>query len=98
MKKLAIILVIILIAVAVAIVFYIFEHETVNVGKYNVVYYKNQCDNIPESLPQDLTSLKTFPCLIRITWQERISSDMFQEYCYLPGKEVEKSRIIHNTK
>ena len=98
MKKLSIILVIILIVVAVAIVYFIFEHETVNVGRYNVVYYKNKCDNMPEVLPQDLESLKKLPCLIRITWQEQIASDMFQEYCYLPGKEVEKGSLYHKTK
>jgi len=95
MKKLAIILMIIFIVVAVAIVYYIFEHETVNVGRYSVVFYKNKCNNMPESLPQDLESLKNLPCLIRITWQEQIASDLFQEYCFLPGKGVEKSGIYH---
>ena len=95
MKKIALILMIIFIVMAVAIVFYFFDHETTQTGRYTVRYYKNRCDNQPKSLPQDLESLKNFPCLIRITWQEQIASNMFQEYCYLPGKEVQKSSIYH---
>jgi hypothetical protein len=98
MKKAAVILAVILIALAAAVVFHIFEHETVTAGKYTVVYYKNMCDNMPPAFPQDLESLKSLPCLIRVTWQEQIASDMFQEYCYLPDKGVEKSRLVHKTR
>lgn len=76
------------------IIFYVFRQETVSVGRYNVVYYKSMCDIAPESFPQDLESLKSLSGLIRITWQEQIASDMFQEYCYLPGREIEKARIV----
>ncbi len=72
-----------------------FQHKTVVIGGYTVVYYKNRCSVDPEALSGGLESLKAIPCLIRINWQESISSDMLQEYCYLPGKGVEKSRLIH---
>lgn len=93
MKKVTVGLVIAAIA-GVVLVFYIFQQETVSVGKYSVLYYKNMCDLEPESFPQDLESLKSLSGLIRITWQEQIGSNMFQEYCYLPGKEVAKTRLI----
>lgn len=93
MKKIFAILIIIAVAGLMA-VFYVFEHETVEVGRYSVVYYKNMCDVEVDDFPQDLESLKSLPGLIRITWQEQIASDMFQEYCYLPGKGVEKSRLV----
>lgn len=93
MKKIFTILIIIAVAGLMA-VFYVFEHETVEVGRYSVVYYKNMCDVEVDDFPQDLESLKSLPGLIRITWQEQIASDMFQEYCYLPGKGVEKSRLV----
>ncbi|MEN6330639.1 MAG: hypothetical protein ABFD57_01485 [Smithella sp.] len=76
------------------IVFYVFRQETVSVGKYQVLYYKNRRDIAPQSLPQDLNSLKQISGLIRITWQEQVEPHMFQEYCYLPGRGIEKSRII----
>lgn len=94
MKKITIGLLIAAI-VGIILVFYIFRHETVSVGQYTVVYYKNKCDLAPEALPRDLESLKRLPGLIRITWQERIASDLLQEYCYLPGKGVEEGRKIH---
>lgn len=84
--------------VAFMVAAYWFQHKTVNVGDYTVVYYKNRCDVDSESLSANLESLKTIPCLIRINWQESIASDMLQEYCYLPGKGVEKSRLIHKKK
>ncbi|MEN6622269.1 MAG: hypothetical protein ABFD50_12035 [Smithella sp.] len=77
------------------IVFYVFRQETVSTGRYHVTYYKNRGDIDPKSIPQDLESLKHVPGLVRITWQEQIGSEMFQEYCYLPGKGVEKGRLIH---
>jgi len=83
------------IVLAAIIVFYIFQHKTVNVGDYTVVYFKNRCDIDAQSLPTDLESLKSLPCLIRINWQERMASDLYQEYSYLPGRGVEKTRIIH---
>lgn len=76
------------------IVFYVFRQETVSVGKYQVLCYKNRGDVDPRSLPQDMNSLKQIPGLIRITWQEQIEPNMFQEYCYLPGRGTEKSRVI----
>ncbi len=76
------------------VVFFIFEQKTVSIGRYTVLYYKNMSDVDPQSFPQDLESLKNLPGLIRITWQEQIGSNMFQEYCYLPGKGVEKARIV----
>jgi hypothetical protein len=79
-------------------VFYIFEQETVTAGRYQVLYYKHMSDIDPGSFPQDLESLKRLPGLIRITWQEQIAPNMFQEYCYLPGKGVEKARIIRKSK
>lgn len=93
MKKVTIGLVIAAIS-GLILVFYVFEQETVSVGRYQVVYYKHMCDVEPESFPKDLESLKHLSGLIRITWRERISSDMLQEYCYLPGRRVEKARII----
>ena len=74
---------------------YWFQHETISIGRYTVVYYKNQCDVNPDSLSANLESLKTIPCLIRINWLERIASDMFQEYSYLPDRGVEQTRKIH---
>lgn len=78
-------------------VFYFFQHESLIVGKYTVVYYKNQCDIDSEELPMDFDSLTALPCLIRINWRERIASDMEQEYCYLPGRGTEKTRRIHKS-
>jgi hypothetical protein len=83
------------ITLAVIIVFYIFRQETVSVGKYNVLYYINQCDIPPELFPQDLPSLMNLPGLIRITWEDEIADQMFQMYCYLPGKGIEKSGLHH---
>jgi hypothetical protein len=97
MKKIIIGLVITAI-LGLILVSYIFEQETVLVGRYTVLYHKNMCDLDPESFPQDLDSLKNLPGLIRITWREQISSDMYQEYCYLPGRGVEKARIVRTTK
>ncbi|OPY81907.1 MAG: hypothetical protein A4E71_03310 [Smithella sp. PtaU1.Bin162] len=96
MKKVAVISVILVISaiIGLVLVFYVFKQETASVGRYSVLYYKNMCDLEVESFPQDLESLKSLPGLIRITWQEQIASDMFQEYCFLPGKGVEKSRLI----
>jgi hypothetical protein len=81
------------IVLALAIVFHIFRHETAYVGKYTVVYQINQCNIPPEALPQDLYSLMNLPCVIRITWQDEIADRMFQEYCYLPGRGIEKGSI-----
>lgn len=75
-------------------VFYVLEQETASAGRYQVVYYKHLCDIEPESFPRDLDSLKHLSGLIRITWRERISPDMLQEYCYLPERGVEKGRVI----
>ena len=83
---------------AVILVFHVFEQETLSVGKYTVLYYKNRCSIDFKSFPGDLNSLKSLPCLIRITWREQIASNMFQEYCYLPGREVGKTRLIQTTK
>ena len=94
MKKITIGLLIAAAILGLIIVFYVFEQETVSVGKYSVLYFKNMCDRNPESFPRDLESLKALPGLIRITWQEQIAHNMFQEYCYLPGREVEKTRIL----
>jgi hypothetical protein len=80
-------------ALAVIIVFYTFRQETAYVGKYTVVYYENQCGLAPESFPRDLQSLMNLPGLIRITWEEEIADNMFQKYCYLPGKGIEKSGL-----
>ena len=82
---------------AIALVFYYFQHMTVDVGGYTVVYYKNRCTMDVRTLPADLESLKALPCLIRINWRERIASDLEQEYCYLPGRGTEKSRLIHKS-
>jgi len=35
------------------------------------------------------------PGLIRITWEDEMSDKMFQMYCYLPGKGIEKSGLHH---
>lgn len=78
-----------------AFVGYYFQHKSVDVGIYTVVYFKNQCDIDAQALPSDLESLKSLPCLIRINWRERVSSDMEQEYSYIPGRDVEKTRLIH---
>lgn len=83
------------ILLAVVIVFYTFRQETAYIGKYTVLYYKNQCDLAPESFPQDLPSLMNIPGLIRITWEDEMSDKMFQMYCYLPGKGIEKSGLHH---
>ena len=82
---------------ALSIVCYYFHHESVIVGSYTVVYYKNQCDINPEELSADFNSLTALPCLIRINWRERVSSDLEQEYCYLPGRGTEKTRLIHKS-
>ena len=74
---------------------YWFQYSTVDVGGYTVVYYKNRCAINTQNLVADLESLKSLPCLIRINWRERIASDLEQEYCYLPDRGVEKSRVIH---
>ncbi len=81
--------------VALGFIIYFFQHESVDVGGYTVVYFKNRCDIDPQAIPSDLESLKALPCLIRINWRERVSSDMEQEYCYVPGKDIEKTRLIH---
>ncbi|MEE9912116.1 MAG: hypothetical protein K4571_10370 [Deltaproteobacteria bacterium] len=86
------------VGLAFVVVAYWFQHKTVDIGGYTVVYYKNRCGVDPEGLSANLESLKTIPCLIRINWQEPIASDMLQEYCYLPGKGVEKTRLIHKKK
>jgi hypothetical protein len=97
MKKVILGLVIVIAVIALVIGLYFFQQDTVEIGIYTVVYHKNQCDIDPAHFPRDMESLKSLPCLVRITWQQQISSDMFQEYCYLPGKEVEKTRTIHKT-
>jgi hypothetical protein len=94
MKKIKIILPIIAVA-AIIIVFYIFYHKEVQVGKYTVVYYKNMSFVDPDSLPNDLESLKQLSGLIRITWQQEIAYNAFQEYSYIPGRGVEKTRMIN---
>jgi hypothetical protein len=93
MKKIAIGLSIAAV-LALIIVFFVFEQKTVSAGRYTVLYYKHKCNVDPQSFPQDLESLKNLPGLIRITWQEQIASNMFQEYCYLPGKGVEPTRVL----
>jgi hypothetical protein len=94
MRKIITVLTLLVVALAIAVVFYIFKHDTAYVGKYTILYYKNQCDHLtPELLPPDLQSLMNIPCVIRITWQEQIADKMFQEYCYLPGKGIEKGRV-----
>jgi hypothetical protein len=97
MKK-AIVASIIAVILGIMLVFHVFRQETVSIGRYSVLYYKNQCDLQPKEFPQNLESLKSLPGLIRITWQEEISTNLFQEYCYLPGKGVEKSRLINKNK
>lgn len=81
-------------AALVAVVYW-FQHKTVVIGPYTVVYYKNRCQVDPENISGGLESLQTIPCLIRINWREPISSDILQEYCYRPEKGVEKTRLIH---
>jgi hypothetical protein len=78
------------IVLALVIVNFIFRQETTNIGKYTILYYENQCNLSPA---QDLQSLMALPCVIRITWQEEIADKMFQEYCYLPGRGIEKARL-----
>ena len=95
MKNIIIGLSIAAIVLAVIIVFFIFRQETVTVGKYNVLYFSNQCDIPAESFPQDLPSLMNLPGLIRITWEDEIGDKLFQKYCYLPGKGIEKSGLHH---
>ena len=85
------------IILAVVIVSHIFRQETAYIGKYTILYYKNQCDVPTESFPQDLPSLMNLPGLIRITWEDELGDNMFQMYCYLPGKGVEKSGLHHKT-
>ncbi len=95
MKNIIIVLSIAAMVLAIVIVFFIFRQETVTVGKYNVLYFTSQCDIPPESFPQDLPSLMNLPGLIRITWEDEISDKLFQKYCYLPGKRIEKSGLHH---
>jgi hypothetical protein len=95
MKKVNIVLFIAIIVALLFLVFYVFQQETVTAGKYTVLYHKNMCELDAETFPQDLESLKKIPCVIRVTWQEKIGSELFQEYCYLPGVGVEKTRMIH---
>lgn len=82
---------------AVGLVAYWFQHQTIQVGRYTVVYYKNQCDMNTDLLPANLEYLKTLPCLIRINWQESLAPDLFQEYSYLPGRGIEETRKIHKS-
>jgi len=98
MKKILLIVTAALCLAAAVLVCYFFHQESVDVGGYTVVYYNNLCDVDSETLPTDFESLKNLPCLIRITWTERIASDMEQEYCYLPDRGIEKTRLIHKTK
>jgi len=84
--------------VAAVFVCYFFQHETVNTGRYTVVYYKNRCNINAQELPADLESLKALPCLIRINWTEQIASDMEQEYRYSPGRGTEETRRIHTSR
>jgi hypothetical protein len=97
MRKKVTLCLLLLMAVIIAViyVFYIFEHETVTIGRYTVLYQKNMCDLEPEAFPQDLESLKHLPGLIRIIWQEQIGPNMFQGYSYLPGRGVEKTYLFH---
>lgn len=97
MKKVILGLVIAIAVITLVIGLYFFQQKTMEIGSYTVVYYKNKCNLDPAYFPRDLESLKSLPCLIRITWREQLASDMFQEYCYLPGKEVQKTRMIHKT-
>ncbi len=84
--------------VALLVVAYWFQHKTVQIGDYTVVYFKNRCDVDADSLPANLEYLKSLPCLIRINWQESLAPDLYQEYSYLPGRGVEKTRKIHKKK
>jgi hypothetical protein len=93
-KKISIGLLIAASILGLILVFYVFQQETVSVGRYSVLYYKNRCDIDSAAFPQDLESLKKIPGLIRITWREQIGTDIYQEYCYLPGKGVEQTRLI----
>jgi hypothetical protein len=95
MKKIVTICLLTATVTAVLLAFYLFGQQTANVGRFTVVYFKNKCGLELQSVPEDLEALKRLPCLIRITWQEKIAPDTYQEYCYLPGKEVEKTRLIH---
>lgn len=80
---------------ALAALIYWFQQETMTVDGYTVIYYKNRCQMEQETPAANLEYLKTLPCLVRINWRERIASDLEQEYCYLPGRGVEKTRVIH---
>jgi len=94
MKKILAIGLIVVTVIGFLLVFYFFEQETVDVGGYSVIYHKNQCELNPQSYQVDLESLKRLPCLVRITWEQKIGPDTYQEYCYLPDRGVEKTRII----
>lgn len=94
-SKTAIIVICVLVVAVLVAVVYWFQHQTVVIGSYTVVYYKNRCHVDPDTISASLESLQTIPCLIRINWQEQMSSDMLQEYCYRPGRGVEKTRLIH---
>lgn len=94
MKKILAICLIFLTAIAFILVFYVFKQKTVEVGRFTVIYYKNQCEFNPQLYPADLESLKRLPCLVRITWEQKIGPDIYQGYCYLPDRGVEKTRII----
>ncbi|HPV48777.1 MAG TPA: hypothetical protein PLB14_03655 [Smithellaceae bacterium] len=94
-SKTVMIVICVLMVVVLAAVVYWFQHKTVVIGSYTVVYYKNRCHVDPETTYGSLESLQAIPCLIRINWQESMSSDMLQEYCYRPGRGVEKTRLIH---
>ncbi|PKN76937.1 MAG: hypothetical protein CVU52_02655 [Deltaproteobacteria bacterium HGW-Deltaproteobacteria-10] len=98
MKKIAIGLLIAVGILGLIITLYVFEQDTVSVGRYSVLYYKNMNDSDPASFPQDLESLKKLPGLIHITWRESIGPNVYQEYCYLPEKGVEPTRIIRTTR
>jgi hypothetical protein len=74
------------------------QHQTVQVGRYTVVYYKNRCKIDPQVLPADLESLKSLPCLIRINWSEKKAPHLEQEYCYRLDRGVEKTRRIQKTR
>jgi len=95
MKKIITGLSIAAIVLAVVIASYIFRQETAYIGKYTVLYYESQCDIPPGSFPQDLPSLMNLPGLIRITWEDEIGDKLFQKYCYLPEKGIEKSGLHH---
>lgn len=97
-RKLAMGLGVAVAVLALVVVFYVFQQKSVTVGQYTVLYYKNMSGLDAGSFPQDLESLKHISGLIRITWTAQTAADMFQEYCYLPGKGVEKTRLIHKIK